>query len=258
MGRMLSNRHLLYSLTRREYQLRYRQSFAGLAWALIIPLVTLVVGNVLFRQTFRVQTGDINYAVFTLAGLVPWAFFAGSLTQGSGSIVTNRQLVTKLPFPRAVLPLADIATSLIDLVVAFALFVVVAYVVGAGIPLTVVWAPLLLLIEILLVVGIVFLLSSVNVFARDIRLGVPIAVQLWLFLTPVMYPLSRIEEGSRLGTFYRLNPMTGIVESFRNVLVRGIGPDWSLLTPAMVGAGALLLLGIWYFRDAEPRFADVA
>jgi lipopolysaccharide transport system permease protein len=253
---IVGSRHLLYSLTRREYQLRYRQSFAGLGWAVIIPLITLVVGNVLFRQTFRVDTGGVNYAVFTLAGLVPWSFFSGSLTAGSGSIVTNRQLVTKLPFPRAVLPLADIATSLIDLVVAFVLFVVVALILGSGLPWTAVWVPVLLLIEILFVVGVVFLITSVNVFARDIRLGVPIAVQLWLFLTPVMYPLSRI-HGS-LKTFYRLNPMTGIVESFRNVLVEGAAPSWGLLLPAKVGAVVMLFLGIWSFRQTEPRFADVA
>jgi lipopolysaccharide transport system permease protein len=254
--KILGSRHLLYSLARREYQLRYRQSFAGLGWAIIIPLITLVVGNILFHQTFKVDTGGVNYAVFTLAGLVPWSFFSGSLTTGSGSIVTNRQLVTKLPFPRAVLPLADISTSLIDMGVALVLFVVVAMILGSGLPLTALWLPLLLLIEVVFVVGIVFFITSLNVFARDIRLGVPIVVQLWLFLTPVMYPLSKIPPDLR--RLFRLNPMTGIVESFRDVLVVGEAPNWNLLTPAIIGAVVMLAVGIWYFRDTEPRFADLA
>ena len=256
MQRILGSRHLLYSLARREYQLRYRQSFAGLGWAIIIPVVTLIVGNVLFHQTFRVSTEGVNYAVFSLAGLVPWSFFSGSLTAGSGSIVTNRQIVTKLPFPRAVLPLADITTSLIDLGVALVLFVGVTLILGPGLPWTAVWIPVLLTIEIVFVVGIVFLITSMNVFARDIRLGVPIAVQLWLFLTPVLYPLTKVPP--HLRSLFRLNPMTGLVESFRDALVFGKSPNWGFLVPAIVGAVVMFVIGVWYFKETEPRFADLA
>jgi lipopolysaccharide transport system permease protein len=253
--RLWTHRSLVLSLARRQYQIRYRQSFIGLAWALIVPLATLGVGVIVFKRIAGLDTGQGSYALGTLAALVPWSFFASSLSFGVGSVVQDRSIVTKLSFPRAALPLGAVGSSMIDLTIAAAIFVGLAVITGAGLPLTSLWVPLLLIVEVALTAGLVLLGSAINVFARDIRLAVPLLVQFWLFLTPVMYPLSSVEG---LRTLYLLNPMTGIVESFRRVLVLGQPPDPSFLVPSLIGAGTALVLGAWYFAGTEARFADVA
>jgi lipopolysaccharide transport system permease protein len=208
-----------------------------------------------FDKVAGVDTGNTPYPLFAYAALLPWTFFANSLSLGVPSIPAGQQMVTRFAFPRAVLPLALLGTSLLDLFIASVGFVAFALAFGYGIPLTALWFPLILMLEIVLAVGVVLLFAALNVFARDIRLAVPIAVQLWLFLTPVMYPLREVPEGLR--QWYRANPMTGIIESFRNVLVDGRSPDLPLLVPSLIGAAAFLVVGIWYFGATERRFADV-
>jgi lipopolysaccharide transport system permease protein len=254
LRRLWSHRDLMTSLIRRQFQLRYRQSAVGFAWALLPALATLGVGAILFRGVLDVGTGGVNYSVFAMSALVPWTFLANSLPQGITSVAQNLAIVTRLAFPRAVLPLSVVGLSFLDLVVASGAFVVIAMVTGSGLPATAVWAPLLLLLEIPLIVGVVLLGSALNVFARDIKLAVPLVVQLWLFLTPVMYGLPT--EPSLRG-FYLANPMTGLVVSFRRVLVFGQPPELALLLPTIIGAVSFFVVGWWYFRSTEPRFADV-
>lgn len=255
LARLWLHRPLILSLVRRQYHVRYRQSFAGLLWALVAPLATLGVGVVVFQHVAGVSTGKTSYVTFTLAGLMPWTFFASSLTFGIPSVSEGKMMITRLAFPRAALPLGMIGISLLDLCVATGLFVAFVYGSGETLPPTAVWSPLILLIELLLIVGLVLLGSAVNVFARDVRLAVPLGIPLWLFLTPVMYPFSEVRPA--LQPFYLVNPMTGIVESFRDVLVDGHSPDVQLLLPAALGALGALALGTWYFKATESRFADV-
>jgi lipopolysaccharide transport system permease protein len=250
------HRYLLVSLVRRQYQLRYRQSLVGIMWALVPPLATLGVGTILFDRIINLDTSGEAYPVFAMAALVPWTFFANSLNSGVPSIASNLLMVTRLAFPRSVLPLSMIGLAFLDLLVASAAFVVVAFIFGDGLPLTALWAPALLLVLVPLTAGIVLLGSAVNVFARDIRLAVPLFVQLWLFLTPVLYGLPP-DASPGVRTLYLANPMTGIVRSFRRVLVFGGAPDLQVLLPSIAGAVILLVVGIWYFRSTEPRFADV-
>jgi ABC-type polysaccharide/polyol phosphate export permease len=148
-----------------------------------------------------------------------------------------------------------IGTSMIDLGISLVGFALFAVITGAGLPITALWLPLLLLIELVLVVGVVLLGSAVNVFARDVRIAIPLLMQLWLFLTPVMYPLESVSGGLR--TLYMLNPMTGLVEVFRQILAYGEAPSLNLLLPAAIGALVVLLIGTWYFSVTEERFADV-
>ena len=253
--RIWSYRQLVTSLIRRQFQLRYRQSFVGILWALVPPMAILGVGVVVFNKVVGVDTGGVSYPVFALAALAPWTFLANSVILGVPSVAESPHIVVRLAFPRAVLPLSMIGVSLLDLAVSIALFAVFAYGVGDGLPLTALWFPPLLLVEVVFVVGIVLLGSALNVFARDVRLAVPLLAQLWLFLTPVMYPLSSVPTG--LHGWYLLNPMTGLVESFRRILVYGLPPDIGLMTPAIVGAITAFVVGSWYFRTTEPRFADV-
>jgi lipopolysaccharide transport system permease protein len=254
VARIWSHRHLVFSLVRRQYHLRYRQSFAGFTWALIPPLVTLGVAALVFDNVVRVDTQGVPYALFTMAALVPWTFFASSLTFGVPSVVGAMTMVTRLPFPRASLPLSMIGLSLLDLAVATGLFLIFAMAIGNGVTVTALWFPLLLVIELALVCGLVLLGSALNVFARDVRLAVPLAVQFWLFVTPVMYSLQNVPDGLR--PWYLANPMTGIVESSRVVLVYGQSPELALIIPSVIGAVVVLVLGLWYFGGTESRFAD--
>lgn len=255
LSRLWSHRDLLFTLSRVQFRLRYRQSFMGLAWAVLPPLATLGVGFLVFHRVVGVPGSGSAYAAATMAALIPWTLFAHSLTLGVPSVVQAQPVVTRVPFPRAILPLSMVGTSLIDLAVACAIFVAFTFAAGNGIPATAAWFPMLLAIEIALIMGIALLGSAVNTFARDVRLMVPIVVQLWLIVTPVMYPLDAVPEDLR--RFYLLNPMTGIVESFRGILVLGRGPELELLLPALGGAAIAVIVGWWYFAATEGRFADV-
>jgi lipopolysaccharide transport system permease protein len=257
IARTWSHRSLLTSLIRRQFQLRYRQSVAGVFWAAIPPLVTVFASTLVFNQVAGVTSGDpdIPYPLFVFAAITPWTFFAGSVTFGVPSVASSQPMVSRLAFPRGVLPLSMVGLALVDFAIASATFVIYLYVTGNTLPATVVWVPPLLVIEILFACGIVLFLSALNMFARDVKLAVPFVTQLWLFLTPVMYPLEKVPD--ELRSVYLANPMTGIVESFRDVLIIGSAPDLELLGPSLIGAAAALVLGIWYFGATERRFADV-
>jgi lipopolysaccharide transport system permease protein len=249
-------RTLVLSFVRRQYQLRYRQSAAGLLWAVIPPLVSLLVATVVFHEALGVSTGDTPYWLFALAGLAPWSFFAGVVSSGVPSVAMQQTMVTRLAFPRVAIPLSMIGTGLIDLGITVALFLGAAIVTGHGVPLTALWAVPLLLLEIVFATGIILLGSALNVFARDIRLAVPLVVQMWIYLTPVMYPLSEVPDGLR--PLYLANPMTGLIESFHRVLISpGLGPELDILLPSIIGAVVALVVGAWYFGSTQKSFADV-
>jgi ABC-type polysaccharide/polyol phosphate export permease len=227
----------------------------GIVWAVAAPLATLAVATFLFGGVLDVDTGGAPYPLFALSALVPWGFFASSLTFGVASISQGGGLVTRFAFPRAVLPLSMIGTALLDLVISSALFVIFLPLFDAQMPMTALWVGPLLIVEIVLVIAVVFLASALNVFARDIKLFVPIGVQLLLFVTPVMYSLESVPQ--HLRPWLMLNPMAGLVESFRTVLVYGTAPNLDQLLPAAIEALVLFALGIWYFGATEARFADV-
>jgi ABC-type polysaccharide/polyol phosphate export permease len=219
------------------------------------PLAMLVTATLVFHRVVGVDAGQSSYSIFVLSGVIPWSFFASSLSFGIPIIAGSLPMVARFPFPRAVLPLSMLGVSLLDLVVAMALFAGFAFVSGDGIPWAAAWVPLLVLIEIALLIGLVLLGSAVNVFARDLRLAVPLAVQLWLFVTPVMYPLSAVPE--ELRPMYLANPLTGLVENFHRILAFDQGLDVQLLIPSIAGAMVALVVGWWYFGAVETRFADV-
>jgi lipopolysaccharide transport system permease protein len=251
-----AHRDLIVSLVRRQFQVRYRQSAMGFFWAVIPPLVTVAAATLVFRGVAKVDTGQIPYPIFAFSALVPWTFFASGLTGGVSSVVQAQQMVSRIPFPRAALPLSMVGLAFVDLFVSSVTFIAFSYATGNALPVTALWFPLLLAIEVVLTIGLTVLLSALNVFARDVKLMLPFLLQVWLLLTPVMYPLSEVPE--RFRDFYIANPMTGLVVSFRRILVSpGQAPDWGLLLPAILGATVATLLGLWYFATTESRFADV-
>jgi lipopolysaccharide transport system permease protein len=249
------HRSLTLSFVRRQYQLRYRQSLVGFGWVIVPPIASLAVATLVFGKVIGVDTGNVPYPLFALAGLVPWSFFSSSLTSGVPSVVMSQAMISRLAFPRSAIPLSTVGLALLDLGITSIVFLVFVLVTGAGLPLTALLAPGLLLIELGFVTGIVLFGSALNVFARDIRLIVPLLTQLWLFLTPVMYPLSEVPPNLR--PLYLANPMTGLIESFRDILIAGKLPDLSVLTPSVIGAIVALVIGAWYFAVTNSRFADV-
>lgn len=254
---LIRHRDLLLAFVRRQISLRYRQSFMGFGWALFPPLATMGMATLVFDKIARIETGgEIPYPLFTLAALAPWTYFANSLASGVPSVTQATAMLVRIPFPRVILPLSVLGTGLVDLALASGVFVAFVYIAGYSLPSTALWFPVLVILETILIAGVLLFTSALNVFARDVRLAVPILVQLWLFLTPVMYPLSSVPKGLR--SWYLANPMTGVVESFRRALLPpGGGLQADLLLPAAVGAVALLALGWWYFCSTESRFADV-
>jgi lipopolysaccharide transport system permease protein len=254
--RTLSNyRGLLRIWTLRDIRIRYKQSLLGAAWAILQPLVLMIVFTFVFSIITRVDTGEIPYPIFSYTALLPWTFFATSINFGTMSLLTNMNLVTKVYFPREILPIAAVAASFIDFLIASLVYF--GLIVFYGLPLqpTLLVIPIILSIQIVLTVGVVLFASAINVFYRDIRFVVPLLVQVWMFATPIIYPITLVPE--RLRPFYALNPMAGLIEAYRAVALHGTWPDWYDLGMAGLVSIGVFLLGYTYFKRVEWQFADI-
>ena len=247
-------RDLLRMWTAREIKVRYTQSVLGAAWAILQPLSLMLMFNAVFSYLVRIPTDAIPYPLFSYTALLPWTFFSASISFAVPSLVQNMNLVTKIYFPREILPMAAVAAGLIDFLIAA--LVLVVMLAGYQVPLhrTVIMVPVILLVQILLTLGVVLFASAVNVFYRDIRFVVPLAVQLWMYATPIIYPTTLIPEDLRW--LYMLNPMAGVIESYRDVVLRGAWPDWNGLGLAAVISAAVCAAGYAYFKRVEWQFAD--
>jgi len=246
---------LLLNLTKREVKGRYSQSLFGFGWAIAQPLATMAVFTLVFSRLGNISAGGVPYPLFAYAGLVPWFFFLNSVNSGTMSLITYRNIVTKTYFPREVIPLAQVCSRLLDFAAAAALFAVLMAYYGVGVTRWALVAPLMFVLLVLFTTGVTLLTSSVNVFYRDVSPVVQIALQLWLYLTPVAYPLAKVPE--RWRGWIALNPLSGIVEGFRSALVYGREPDWPLIglsaaLTLLVVAGAFVL-----FKRLDRFFADV-
>jgi len=246
---------LLMNLTRREIKGRYSQSFFGAGWAVAQPLATMAVFTLVFARLGQMPSGGAPYPLFAYAALVPWFFFSNSVASGTMSLITYRNIVTKTYFPREIVPLAQIGSRLVDIAAASALYVLLMIYYGVSVGPWGALVPLFLLMLLLFTIGVTLATSALNVFYRDINPVVQIGLQLWLYLTPVAYPLSVVPEKYRL--FFLLNPLTGVVEGLRAVLVFGREPEWPV-----VGISAALILAIFVgaltlFKRTDKYFADV-
>lgn len=246
---------LLYFLVLRSLKLRYKQTVLGAAWALLQPLLTMAVFTVVFGRLARLGSDGLPYPLFALAALVPWTYFANALTQAGNSLVDQHQLLTKIYFPRLLLPLAAVIAGLVDLAIAFALLVVVLAWYGIEPSVRMLVAPILGLIAAASALAPGVWLAALNVRYRDVRYVIPFLVQLWLFVTPVAYSSSLVPE--RWRPLYGLNPMTGVVDGFR-WMISSAAPPPALALAVSIGAVALLLTaGLYFFRRVERSFADV-
>lgn len=246
---------LLWLWTAREVRVRYKQSLLGVAWAILQPLALTVVFTLVFSQLIRVDTGNVPYPVFAYAALAPWTFFTTSLSFGIPSLVNNLNLVTKIYFPREVLPLASIGAALLDFLIASLIFVGMLAFYGIWPGIHALWVAPLLAIQIVLTLGITLLGSATIVFFRDMRFVVPLLTQVWMYATPIVYPVDLVP--ARLQPYYFLNPMAGIIDGYRRALVMGQAPRMSALLPAALLSLLLLFFGYALFKRLEPHFADL-
>jgi lipopolysaccharide transport system permease protein len=249
-------RDLAYFFAWRDIKVRYKQTLFGGAWAIIQPLVLMVVFTFVFGTVLSVETpAGVPKPLFYYAGLVPWTLFATSLTSASDSLSANSSLVQKIYFPRLILPLSSVGAGLLDFVIALSFLFVMTFIYGIGISLNVVWLPLLTLLALLTAIAVGLWLSALNARYRDVRYVIPFLITVLLFVTPLFTPSSQVPESIR--PFYFLNPMAGVVEGFRWALIDAAprpGPVTLLSAAIML---LLLIGGLFYFRSAERSFADV-
>jgi homopolymeric O-antigen transport system permease protein len=252
-----SYRGLCAFLVWRDIKSRYSQTVLGAGWAVLQPLFSMAVFTVIFGRFVRVPSDGVPYAVFSLTALVPWTYFASALTLSSDSLVTHRNLVTKVYFPRLVIPTTPILAALVDLSVALCVLIVVMLAFGVTPrPAAVLLLPILTLIMALTAAGAGYCLSALYIQYRDVRHVTPFLVQVWMYASPIVYSYSLVPPQYRL--LYALNPMAGVITGFRAAML-GTGPfPWPLVGVSLAMAIVIFLGGALYFRRAERIFADVA
>ena len=248
-------RELLYFLVWRDIKVRYKQTALGATWAIIQPLLTMIVFSLFFGRLAKVPSDGIPYPIFSFAALVPWTFFANGLGQASNSLVGSGSLISKVYFPRLVIPLASVFSGIIDFLIAFVVLLAMMLYYGLAPTLNVLWLPLFLLLALITSLGVGLWLSALNVEYRDVRYVVPFITQFWLLATPIAYPSSLLHQPWR--TIYGLNPMVGVVEGFRWALLRTNTAPGPIIAVSSAAAVLILVTGAFYFRRMEKTFADI-
>ena len=253
---LIRYRELLFFLALRDVKVRYKQTVLGVICAIIQPLLTALIFTLFFGGLAQIPSDGVPYPLFSYAALVPWHFFSNRLALSSNSLVANSNLLTKVYFPRLVIPIATVLAGLVDLVLAFLVLLVFLVVYGVVPTTNVIWLPFFVLLALTTALGVSLWFSAMNVQFRDVRYVVPFFTQAWLFITPIAYPSSLIEN-EFLRTIYGLNPMTGVVEGFRWALL-GVDTSPGPIILASSGMSLILLVtGLFYFRRMEKTFADV-
>ena len=248
-------RELVYFLTWRDIKVRYKQTLLGASWAIIQPFFTMVIFSLFFGKLAKVPSDGVPYPIFSYAALVPWTFFAYSLTQSSNSLVQSANLIQKVYFPRLALPLSSVASGFVDFLLAFAVLLLMMLYFGIFPTWKVVWLPMLLGLTIVTALATGLWLSALNVEYRDVRYVVPFLTQFWMFATPIAYPSSLLDEPWR--TLYGINPMVGVVEGFRWALLGTDTAPGPILVVSWAVALLMLVAGAFYFRRMEKTFADL-
>src|SRR4051812_23360543 len=253
-----AHRELVSTLTERSIRSRYKQTFLGFAWAIITPVMLMVVFTVFLTRVAKIDTGGIPYPIFTYVGLLPWTFFAGAVSSAGTAILSNNSLLNKIYCPREVFPISTIAASAVDTLCAVlalvVLFVTNRYAPTGG----VFWVPLLTFILVLFTLGVCLVVSAVTVYLRDLRYGLGIILQLGLFATPVAYSFYAAVPEQWQPLYSAINPLGPIIQSFRDTVLQGLQPKLGLLTIAFFSSLVWLAVGWVVFKRMEPGFSDVA
>jgi lipopolysaccharide transport system permease protein len=247
-------RELFWVLTARDVKVRYKQTVLGFAWAIIQPVMLMVVFSIFFGRLAKMPSDGYPYPIFVFAGLLPWTFFANAVSSSGSSLIGSAQLVSKVYFPRLIIPMASVGGGLIDFAIAAGVLLLLMIYYGFGLTINLLMLPLLVAVLILVAVGIGTLLSALTVAYRDFRYVIPFMVQLWLFVTPVVYPTSIVPQDWRW--LLNLNPMVGIIEGFRSAFLGG-SFDFVALASSLVVAAVMFTIGVAYFEKVERRLADI-
>ena len=248
-------RELVFFMVWRDVKVKYKQTMLGMAWAVIQPVMTMLVFTFLFGKVAKLPTDGIPYPVFSFTALLPWGLFVTALNQGSRSLVAHNNMVTKIYFPRLILPMSSVFAGLVDFAIAFVILVGLMFYYKVTPAWNLIWTlPLFLLLAVITALGVALWLSAINVKYRDVNQALPFLTQFWLFATPVAYSSSVISDQWQL--LYSLNPMAGVVNGFRwAMLGSGSGPDAALWVSVAISV-LILVSGLFYFRSTERTFAD--
>ena len=247
-------RELLYRLTWRDIVVRYKQTSIGVFWAILQPFLTMVVFTLVFGKFADFPSKGVPYPIFTYSALLPWTYFASSLAQSGTSLVGNKALVTKVYFPRILLPIAGVTVPFVDFLLAFTVLVGMMAWFGVWPSAAIVLAPLFLLMALVAALGVGMFLSAVNVRYRDVPYAIPFLMQIWLFLSGVVYAISALPE--RYQWVLALNPMTAVINGFQWGVLGTEAPDPGKTLVSVAATVVFFLVGLWYFRRSEPKFAD--
>ncbi|OLE54041.1 MAG: phosphate ABC transporter permease [Acidobacteria bacterium 13_1_20CM_3_53_8] len=247
-------RELLYFLTWRDIKIRYKQTILGVAWAIIQPLFAMLMFTLFFGKLAKMPSDGIPYPVFAYAGLLPWTFFSNAVTNSGNSLVGNSNLITKVYFPRVIIPGAAVCAGIVDFLIASTILLGLMFYYGIALTWSFLIFPLLMVITTLLALGVGMWVSALNVKYRDIRYALPFLIQLWMFATPIIYPLNIVPE--RFRWVMLINPLSGLVEAFRATLL-GRPFNWVEIGLACLITFALLAYSFYVFRRMEKSFADV-
>ena len=248
-------RELLYFLVWRDVKVRYKQASIGTAWAILQPLMTMLIFTMVFGYFAKMPSDGLPYPIFAYTALLPWNYFAQAINLSSGSVVRNAALVNKVYFPRLITPIAATITPLVDFAVAFVILMGMMPWYGITPTWGVVTLPLFLLLALLTALAVCLFLSALNVQYRDVGYAIPFLVQFWMYASPVVYSIRSVPEKWR--ALYSLNPMVGVIEGFRWALLGKEHPDFAAMTVSTLAILALLFGGLVYFRRMEQTFADV-
>jgi lipopolysaccharide transport system permease protein len=248
-------RELLYFLVWRDISVRYKQTVIGIAWAVLQPLLTMMIFTVIFGHFAKMPSDDLPYSIFTFTALLPWTYFSQSISRSSVSLVSDSNLVKKVYFPRLIIPIAGVVAPLVDFGISF--LVLLGLMVWFAIPLhwTILAFPIFLLLALLTALAIGLWLAPLNARYRDVGHTIPFLVQFWMFASPVTYSLSIIPEKWRL--LYGLNPLVGVIEGFRWALLGKSSPDFGVMGLSALAILALLFMGVVYFKRMEQSFSDI-
>lgn len=247
-------RELVYTFAMRDIKVRYKQTALGAAWAIIQPFMMMVVFTVFFGKLAKIPSEGIPYPLFSYAALLPWTLFSEGITRSTNSMITNASIMTKVYFPRLVMPISGILSPLIDFIIAFAILILMMFYYGFVPTINIIWLPIFILLALMTSLGVGLWLSAFNVQYRDFQYTLPFLIQLWLFASPVTYPSTLLPESYRW--LYGLNPLAGVIEGFRWALL-GTNPPSSMVAFSFIIVMVLLISGAYYFKRMEKTYADV-
>ena len=252
---LITARELLLAIAGRDIRAKYKQAFIGIAWAVIQPLALMVMFTIVFSIFAKIPSEGIPYPIFAYVALLPWGFFSGGISSACGSIIGNASLITKVRMPTEVFPLAAIMARGVDLGISATIFLVMMLIYKITPDFHMLWVIPLLLIQVLLMMGISLFLSAIAVFYRDISFGIGIVMQMWMFLSPVAYPISIVPE--RYLKLYMLNPMATIIDGYRKIVLHGTVPNLESLTWIFLVSVVVIVLSYSFFKAQEGKFADL-